>query len=211
MNSKFKICLFLLSAFACRNEFFAQSSLTIDGSQIMSNFKFEDSQGTRDKVYNPIYTNAYSVGYRYSAESGLMFRAGLGMRKAGATLVYDNSNYAWNFQYADVKIGVGYVYNKPERIKPYLCVSGYFAYLLKANQTINNENFDILKSESINKMDFGVFITPGINIKINDYISAYTEFNYMMGLANLETSTDGQVSHNSGMSISLGLSFNITK
>lgn len=209
MNSKFKIVLFLLCAIACKNDFFAQSSMTIDASQVMANFKFADSEGSRDKVYNPIFTSAYSLGYRFSTESGLMFKAGLGMRKAGSTLVYDASNYTWDFQYADVKLGLGYMYNKPERFKPYISVSGYFAYLLKANQTINNENFDILKSESINKMDFGVFITPGLNFKLNDYISAYTEFNYMMGLANLETSTDGQKSNNSGMSLSLGLSFNI--
>lgn len=211
MKSKITLMLFFVGIIASKNSFFSQSSLTIDGSQILSNFKFDDSQGTRDKVYNPIYTSAYSVGYRYATESGLMFRAALGMRKAGATMVYDAVNYAWNLQYADVKIGLGYVYNKPERIHPYLSVSGYFAYLLKANQSINNENFDVLKSESINKMDYGVFITPGINIKINDNMSAYTEFNYMMGLANLETSTDGQKSNNAGMSLSLGLSFTISK
>ena len=58
-------------------------------------------------------------------------------------MVYDGYNYLWDLQYTDIKLGGGYIYNAG-RLKPYLSVSGYFAYLLKANQTINNQNFDTL-------------------------------------------------------------------
>jgi hypothetical protein len=188
---------------------FAQSNVTIDASQVVSTFKFTDSTGTQDKSYSPVYSGAYSLGYRYASEGGLLIRAGLGMRKAGATMVYDNINYTWNLQYADIKVGAGYIYNKAS-FQPYLSVSPYYAMLLKANQSLNNENFDIINSKSLQKNDYGVFITPGLQFKASDAISVYTEFNYMMGLRNLETDS-GQKSYNRAYSFSLGVAFTITK
>lgn len=202
-----KKLIIIISAVLLSQYSFAQSSITIDASQVVSTFKFTDSAGVQDKSYSPIYSGAYSLGYRYESEEGLLIRAGLGMRKAGATMDYDNINYTWNLQYADVKVGVGYIYNKV-RLQPYLSASPYYAMLLKANQSLNNENFDIINSKSLQKNDYGVFITPGLQFKASDAISVYTEFNYMMGLRNLETSS-GQKSYNRAYSFSLGVAFTI--
>lgn len=201
--------LIIISAVLFSQCFFAQSSITLEASQVVSTFKFTDSAGVQDKSYAPIYTGAYGLGYRYASEGGLLIRAGLGMRKAGATMVYDHINYAWNLQYADVKVGVGYMYNK-KRFKPYVTASFYYALLLKANQSLNNESFDIKDSKSLKTNDYGVFITPGLQFKASDAISVYTEFNYMMGLQNLETG-NGQKSYNRAYSLSLGVAFTISK
>lgn len=201
----FAICL----SGATRSNLKAQSSLTIDASQVMSNFQFTDSTGQKnDTSYSVNYSGAYSLGYRYSTESGLIVSTSIGMRKGGATLVIDNSNYVWDLQYANFKLGAGYVYGEG-RFKPYLMVSGYFALLLKANQRLNNENFDIIESGHIQKIDYGLHITPGVQFKISDDLTVYTEIGYLQGLSNIETSTSGQNSKNTAYTLTLGMSFTI--
>jgi len=207
---KIKIICLLLGFISYAATVGAQSSLTMEASQLYASFKFTDSQGSElNTEYSGIFTGAYGVGYRFITESGIMLRGGLGMRKAGATLVYDDINYSWNLQYADAKLGVGYMLKK-DRISPYLSVSGYYAYLLRGYQTINNEDFNMKTAESLNEMDYGVFITPGVHITLSDAVSSFLELNYMMGLQNIEKD-EGQDATNLAYGVTLGLSFTITK
>jgi hypothetical protein len=185
-----------------------QSSIFIDASQQVTTFRFLNSDGTIDKSYAPIYSGAYQVGYAYELDLGVFFRGGAGMRKAGATMVYDAANYQWDLQYLNTEIGAGYGYPLG-RFTPFFQVSGYFGYLLKANQKINNEDFDIIDSGSLKRVDAGVMFIPGVKMSVNELISVYADFSYLMGLLNLETSTNGQKSTNTGYIISLGLSFAI--
>lgn len=195
----------------------AQSSLTIDASQMMTSFKFIDSEGNQDKTYNSILAGSYSVGYRYKSESGFLVRAAVGMRNAGATMVYEDINYLWDFQYADIKLGAGYMINMG-RFSPYMSASPYFAYLLKANQTINNVNYDLVDAKQMQSFDYGVNITPGLQLNLSNYISAYTEFNYLMGLnnieshstTNLEAGTSESKGYNKSLMLTLGIAFTIT-
>jgi hypothetical protein len=217
MNSKMKTLLLLSGLIFISSSLMAQSSLTIDASQAYTNFLFTDSEGNKENAaYSGNYSGSYSVGYQYA--QGVLFRANIGMRKAGATTVIDETNYMWDLQYADVKLGIGYMFSG-ERIRPYFIASPYFAYLLKANQRINNEDFDIKKLEAIGNSDYGFFASPGIQLTLSDFISAYTQFNYMRGLQNLEndggstegsnTASSGQKAYNTAYSVSLGLSFTI--
>lgn len=210
--SKLKVLLFVFG-FISTTAAMAQSSFTIDASQLASTFKFQDSQGTADTSYLPAYTGAYSLGYRYASEGGLLVRANIGMRKAGATMIYDDANYLWDLQYADFKLGAGYMYNST-RFKPYLTVSGYYAYLLKANQTQGSTNYDLIKAEDLQRNDFGIVVSPGVQLSLSEFISVYSEFSYVMGLQNIETqkvegSTSVQEGYNRAYSLTLGLAFTI--
>lgn len=184
----------------------AQSGLSLEASQLYTSFKFTDSQeNTLNSEYSGIFTGAYGLGYRYILGNGLMVRASLGIRNAGATMVYDNTNYTWDLKYADFKLGGGYMLKK-DRISPYLNVSGYYGFMLSGYQTINNEDFDIKKSESMQTTDYGVCITPGIEISFTGALSSFVELNYIMGLQNLEKD-DAQKSTNIAYGLSVGLSF----
>ncbi|MFA6403735.1 MAG: outer membrane beta-barrel protein [Salinivirgaceae bacterium] len=188
----------------------AQSSITIEASPLYTSFKFDDSRGTAlNNEYSGILTGGYGLGYRFDANNGLMIRAGLGMRHAGATLIYDDMNYRWDMQYADVKLGGGYML-KTGSINPYLNVSGYYSYMISGFQTINNEEFDIKNSKSLNEMDYGVYFTPGVQFIFSSAVSSFVEFNYMMGLQNLEMD-EGQKSTNVAYGLTLGLSFSFGK
>lgn len=187
-----------------------QQSLTMDASQMVSSFSFLDSESNKQNVdYEGILTGSYSVGYRYILNESIIFRGAFGKRNGGANYVYDNMNYSWRLQYVDVKLGAGYMYNMG-RISPYLVVSGYYGYLIRGIQVLNNEEFNITQSGILNQAEFGMVVNPGVNMKLSDYISTFVEFNYTRGLNNIETD-ESQKAHNLGYGVTLGLSFTITK
>jgi len=184
---------------------FSQSEITADVSQNITNFSFTNSLGDKVKDYNPNYSSSYMFGYRYNMENGLFFPFKLGMRKAGATYILDNSNYSWDLQYAETRLGAGYKYSLGN-IGIHASLSGYMGFLLKAKQTLNNENFDIKESGDILKSDFGFVFSPGIDYPINDKLTLYFDLNYLVGLKNIEANTD-QKSKNRLFGATLGVSF----
>lgn len=185
---------------------FAQPEFTAEASQLLPSFKFKDSEGTKhNSEYQSLITGAYGIGLRYIFESGIYLRGGVGLRNAGANLVYDNVNYSWKMQYADIKLGIGYR-AKFKTIRPYLVASGYFAPLLRGTQTLHDETINITKSGVIKTQDLGLNITPGIDIKFTQYISSYIEFNYLMGLTNIELNTN-QKATNSAFGLTVGVAF----
>ncbi|MBN2611273.1 MAG: outer membrane beta-barrel protein [Bacteroidales bacterium] len=203
---KIRILWILLGCFGLMAEIHAQSGITVEASQLFASFKFTDAEGTNlNGDYSGIFTGAYNVSYRFVSEGGFMLSIGAGMRKAGATMVYDDMNYNWDLQYADGKLGIGYML-KNDFVSPYLKVSGYYGYLLRGFQTINNQHFDIKKSETINTSDFGLIITPGVQITVTDEISTFFEFNYLMGLKNIEKD-ESQESKNYAYGLTFGLLF----
>lgn len=182
----------------------AQSGITIDASQVFSTFKFKDSQGNQVKDYSHKIGSSFNVGYISRYNSGLLFRASIGTSKAGATMMYDSTNYSWDLQYIGLKAGIGYIFNKDGRLKPYLTVSPYFSYLMEGSQSLNNQNLDIIKMKSLKRSDYGIYIAPGFQIKLSDSFALYAEYNYMMGLKNIENSSDGQKTYNRANTFSLG-------
>lgn len=219
-NKQLPYLLFLIMCIYCNySNVSAQSSITIDASQQITNFAFADAAGDQestllmfgnDGTYKPEYSGAYSLGYAYSFDFNLFIKANVGMRNAGASMVYDDINYSWDFRYLQTKIGVGYAYDLG-MFKPYIAVSGYYGYLLTAEQSINNENFDIRGNESIKSADVGLNIPLGVRIDANDLISVYTEAAYVMGLYNIETDESGQNAKNVAYQFTLGLAFAIDK
>lgn len=195
----------------------AQSSITLDASQQVTNFVFTDASGAqdntyllfgKDNLYKSSFSGAYSIGYAYQLDSGIFFRGKFGMRNAGATMVYDAANYEWDFKYLNIQLGGGYAFNLG-LFNPYIGINGYFGSLVKANQRINNEDFDIIDSKSIEKSDIGLNIPIGVRIDVWDLMSVYSEISYLRGLKNIETDTTGQEAHNVGYMFTLGLALTI--
>lgn len=213
MNFKFYI-LFIISGFVFTKPVAAQAYINLEGAQVFSTFKFSTKISDKDQVftdnqaYKHITVGAFSLVYQYEDSNGFFILAGAGMRKAGSSLVYNNVDYIWKMQYADVKAGIGYQFNK-WRIKPYEAVSPYYASLLNANQYIGQKNYDIKASKSIRNYDFGLFLALGAKATISKQISIFTEYNYILGLKNIETTAE-QYLYNRGFSIKMGLSLNIT-
>ncbi len=187
---------------------FAQSTVTFDAGQVFSTYKYTDSQG-EEKSFSRNITGCFSIGYQYVTNSGLFIRVNAGMRKGGASIVYNEVKVSWQVQYADAGLGVGYIYNK-WRLKPYLSVSPYYASMLKAEQTIGQDNYDIKKNKSMASSDFGLYISPGFKISLTNSVACFFEYREIIGLQNLETSSN-QKSYNRGSSVNIGVSVAIIK
>ena len=189
-----------------------QSHLYLDAAQIFSTFKFSSDNSQNNSApgsgYSTIPSTAFGIGYEYADSNGLLILAGLGARKSGSTLVYNKTSYTWNLQYLDLRAGIGYQYNK-WRIRPYAIISPFYATLLNARQTIGLNYYDIKSSNAIKNNDFGLFLSAGFNIPLTRLISIYLDYNYILGLRNIET-TESQYLYNRGSAFKLGLLFNIS-
>lgn len=192
----------------------AQHYVNIEGAQVYSTFKFSSEISDQDQIFadNQAYAHtvvgAFGLVYEYEHSNGLFLLGGIGIRKAGASLVFNNIDYIWKMQYIDLKAGIGYQFNK-WRIKPYGAVSPYYASLLNANQSVGQKSYDIKAGKFIKKNDLGLFLAIGFKATISKQISIFTEYNYILGLKNIETTAD-QYLYNRGFAIKLGLSLNIT-
>jgi hypothetical protein len=168
-----------------------------------------NSKGETDNSYSNAISAAYSLGYQNAFKKGFLFAINAGLNKAGASKEYYGVNYNWTLQYATARVGIGYQINK-WRIKPYVLASPYYSFLLKANQTTNDENIDMKQNKSIKAFDYGLMGTAGLKIRFSDYIGIYTAFNYIYGLENIEMSANQKL-YNRAFSVTLGVSATITK
>lgn len=207
LNDLIKIlfCAFCLLALGHQAQ--AQSSLTAEGSLNITNFHFMDSIGTVDTKYQPNISGAFAFGYRYTLDFGLFFGLRAGLRNAGATYIYDEENYSWEMLYLDTRLGLGYekMFGK---FGIQVGVDGFFGYLLKANQRLNNENYDIKSSGALSSLDGGLVFSLGGKFKASDVTSVFLNVNYLMGLMNIETD-NAQTTNNRMYGATLGLQFNI--
>lgn len=214
MNKLLRISFIIFNLLLINKQLSAQSYLDLSAAQVFSTFKFTsiNQQSNNSSTTTPQYTqfnsNAFSIGYTYVQNKGLLILGGLGFRKAGANMVYKATNYQWNLQYIDVKIGVGYQYDK-WRVKPFTTLTPYYAYLLNAKQTVGLNYYDIKTTKSIKPYDLGLFLSGGIKVALSPYILLYSQYDYNLGLKNIETGTN-QYLYNRGFAIKLGLIFSIT-
>lgn len=188
----------------------AQSTVTFDAGQTFSTFKYSDSQGSINDFTNNI-AGCFSLGYSYIGQNGIIIRSTAGMRKAGASLVYNETNFDWNLQYADIQIGAGYVFNR-WMVKPYFVASPYFAYMLKGRQEIGENSYDVVKNKTMSTLDYGVCFVPGLKVSLTNTIAFYAEYKQILGLQNLEmSSTNNQKTFNRGFSVNLGIAISFIK
>ena len=203
-----KILLVLTLIFISFTSNAQEPSFTIEASQLVSTFKFVNSDNMKQNSdYQSVFTGSYGIGYRNIFKNNVIFKAGLGKRNGGANYVYDGMNYSWRLEYAEAKIGGGYIL-KRRVFSPYAVLNGYYGYLLRGTQILNNEEFNITKSGILKKSDFGIVGNIGLDFNISHFVSAYTEVLYLYGLSNIEKDS-GQKSANRSYGITLGLSFNL--
>ncbi|MGM0581295.1 MAG: outer membrane beta-barrel protein [Bacteroidota bacterium] len=190
------------------------SGISIEASQQYSNFSYMDSEGIGGKSflgsdeYTGIFAGGYNLGYRMNTLDNIIIRGSIGMRRAGASLVFEDIVSTWSFQYADFRAAAGYEYELG-KLGVYLTAGPYAAFLLRASQTRNDIDYDLKENGEINTWDFGIVASPGVKYTVSDYINIYAEADYLFGLKNLEADAADpeQESYNVGLAISLGVIF----
>ncbi len=188
----------------------AQSYVSFGIGKNYSTFKFS-TKNIDDNIASPGYSavGSTTVGgdYKFVNSKGLLLSVGLATRKAGASMVHKKRIFLWEMQYVDIKAGIGYEYSKWP-IKPYAVIEPYYAYLLNGKQSIGSSSYDIKATKAMKGYDLGAFINLGLRTSIYSNISIFAEYNYTLGLKNIETEAE-QYLYNRGFSVHAGLAFTI--
>ena len=172
-----------------------------------TNLTFTDS---RDVVGTDLQANLSSslaLGYQYQIKEGLFFGAKLGVRNAGANYVYDDFNYNWKMTYVESRLLLGYKYSF-EKLSLSFATQGYYGYMIEANQRKHNMSRDMIESGTFDRMDYGLFFSPGVEYGITEKLGLYLNLDYMLGLNNIETDQD-QITKNTLMGAAIGLSITL--
>ena len=203
---RYLIFLFALASFGI-HPLNAQNALTLDFGQNFTKLLFTDDQGTTETSIQPVFSTSLNLGYAYSLKEGVFFSTKLGFRPAGASYVYDEVNYRWDMNYTELRLGVGYAHDLGS-ITARFSTAGYAGYLFKAEQRLHHLTRDMLAAESIETWDYGMFFTTGVAYALNDQLSLGIDFNYMLGLNNIEVD-EGQTTKNSLIGSNLNLRMNL--
>jgi len=202
--------LLVLATFIGVSEINAQSSLNIDFDQVYSKFNFNSSlTSNAGNGFNYLNTGAYHIGYQAVKDNGVMFGLCGGTRNSGALNALGNTNYTWNYQYAEAQLSIGYMFSK-WRIRPYVMASPYVAYLLSATEVVGPLLYDNKANGATTTTDMGVIGTAGARVYLSEYINMYSSINSIVGLKNIET-LSGKETYNRGFYLNIGIAFTITK
>jgi hypothetical protein len=205
---KFKNRIFaLLFIFGCSSTVFSQNNLLIGSGHNLANFNFIDSSDVKDDGYAAKYSTSFNLGYAYNLENGMYFQTKIGVRNAGSNYVYDDFNYHWNINYAEYRLGLGYRYNFGS-VDVHFATEGYVSYALSAEQRLHNVYRDMIKTQTIERLDYGLFLSPGVGYELTKKISLEIDLNYMLGLGNLDKN-EGQTAQNRLLGVNLGLNIKL--
>jgi hypothetical protein len=189
---------------------FAQDNVGINFAQTFSGFKFKDSQGNEDLNLKRDIKFSYAMNYEKIFKSGIYIKPELGFKNLGAKSKINMLNIEWDLHYFDINIGGGYIYQK-YRLKPYLGVGFYYAFLYKGDQFIGSDSYDIMNEKIISKSDYGLNLNVGLHYDYSDYSGVFIEYKNSVGLKQLDNNINGgsKELHNLAYSIRIGLTFNI--
>lgn len=205
-NKNILVLLFVLMGFSTTG--WGQSHHVLLGaSQNMTNFKFTDNDNDIDTSYSPQYSSGFNLGYNYKIKEGVYFQGRIGIRNAGASYVFDDFSYNWNIRYGEFRLGAGYQYDF-SALYVHFSAEGYLSYVMSAEQRLFNVYRDMIEAGTIERLDYGLFLSPGVGIGLTENISLELDINYMLGFGNLDTD-EGQTTQNRLWGVNLGLNIKI--
>lgn len=197
--------LFFLSIFLPMK---SQNKIGVSFGQMYSTFRFKDSEGNIEDLK---YTIKYGYGVTWQQEiiESLFTEGSLSYNGKGATSTLGVQKLDWALHYVNAAVSAGYKM-KIGRLSPHGGAGLYYGRLLKAEQFIGSDYFDLVETDYIKKSDFGANIFAGIGYDYSDNGSVFVRLNETIGLLQLEKDeTATQRMFNRTFSIQLGLFFTI--
>jgi hypothetical protein len=174
--------------------------------QNYSTFRFIDSEGSQDELD---YTIKFGYGLSYQHLFGEHFYLEVPVQynNKGANSTLDQYKLDWSFHYVNAGLNLGYRFTIG-RLYPQFGLGAYYGRLLKADQYVGPDHYDLLVTNVINKNDYGVCGFVGLEYEYSDNGSVFLRINEAMGLLQLEEDSDQEM-FNRTFSIQLGLYFTI--
>ncbi len=185
-----------------------QNNIGLYFSQNFSTFRFLNNDGEKEDLK---YTIKYGYGliYQIQFDSNIFAEGLLSYNNKGANSQIGNTKLDWSFHYVNLGINGGYKFNLG-RIQPHVGTGFYYGHLLKADQFIGIDYYDLMSMDIISMNDLGLNIFGGMSYEYSRNGFVFIRLNQEIGLLQMEKDDeDNQKMFNRTFSIQLGLLFNI--
>ena len=185
-----------------------QNNIGLYFSQNFSTFRFLNNDGEKEDLK---YTIKYGYGliYQIQFDSNIFAEGLLSYNNKGANSQIGNTKLDWSFHYVNLGINGGYKFNLG-RIQPHVGTGFYYGHLLKADQFIGIDYYDLMSMDIISMNDLGLNIIGGMSYEYSRNGFVFIRLNQEIGLLQMEKDDeDNQKMFNRTFSIQLGLLFNI--
>ncbi len=187
---------------------YGQEQVGLYFSHNFSTFRFLDNEGEKEDLKFTI-KNGYGFIFQKQFGSNVFAEGLLAYNNKGANSQIGNFKLDWSFHYVNIALNGGYRLNLG-RLHPYGGLGIYYGRLLKADQFIGTEYYDLMTMDIISMNDSGVNVFGGVEFTHSRNGSVFIRLNQEMGLLQLERADDdNQKMFNRTFSIQLGLLFYI--
>jgi hypothetical protein len=200
--------ILILITFLSFSKSFAQEIFIQTGKNSTSyNFKASNTQSNVD--YRSASGDFYEIGYNYNfKDSKIAYQVSFTYNQFNSEASSGATSYSWNTSYLGIQNMISYSFFKSKKGLDFSLKAGInTASIIKGDQFINNEYFDIKNQEEF----AGIVLQPiiGINAKyrISEKIALSVGYNFSQAL-NLSNSSDEKLSFNTNQ-IQIGLHFPI--
>lgn len=189
--------------------------LGIQFGQSISNFQFEDSQGTElqglQKTDNFFMTLDYRQPIFLKTFKQRMFMdVGFGYNRygsSGSDAILDNY-YTWDVTYIGLNLGVDYVFFRNRNILFYGKALASPEMLIHGTQTLNNDVYNLSGEEDFDTPIIFFRVGMGAQFEISDEASAFIQY---MGGKSFDFSGNAETLHIVSHNFGCGILFNLIK
>lgn len=181
-----KISTFIFCISFLLNSFSQNKSISIGGGLNNSNFIFKDSEGNKNKNLEFKKGISINLGYVVNLKNNHIFRTEINYLEAGSKASIGNAFIEWKLNY----VGLNFNYLIPFIDKNELSMSfgpsfGYYQ-LLKANQHIGQNRYDLIEKNSfVKSLNLSSLILHS-TYDINKNLSIFIDSRFSYGLNQIE-------------------------
>lgn len=182
----------------------------LEGGQVLSNFKFEDSQGNLLNNLNTTQNSFIKLGYRMNILTKNLYLNTLltynGYGSEGSDRTVDNY-FAWDLSYLGLSVSPDYEFYRKGNFTFLANGGGSVEFLIRGAQTLNNQVYPLIGEENFDSPIGMLRAGLGVRYKISEKVDVFTQYNYGWG-GPLKSNTEKLRirAHNFGIGLLVNLS-----
>lgn len=183
-------------------------SFNVNGGKTLTTFIYKDASGNSNSKINYRLGNTYALSLDLFGGKNNAIRTELLYHEAGANSMIGTIPVNWNLQY--LGINAGYLFSLIHK-KVYSFRAGVIAgmdYLIKGEQKIGIDSYDIIKNNAIKTMDANAGAVLNNRFKISETAQLLLDYRFNIGLNQIEKYDKGEKTRNMGHYILTGISIN---
>lgn len=184
-----------------------ETSINLIGGARFSNFIFHNSEGVKSDNLSYRLNTALGVNLAVNINKNII-RPELMFHQAGAKSKLSGTSFDWKLNY--LALNVGYLYSVVDTgilsLQPGLAFG--VNYMVSGEQIIGNNRYNIIKEESLGRLDLEVMGLLNAKIQVTPLFSIGAEYRFGYGLLQIEKDID-QRTRNIGNSVLVHVGFNL--